>query len=107
MPGLEDLGKLLGAEPTPTKKDDRKRGYDGQVIVLKVRVEKRRGKPVTIAWGFQSRPAELQALLATCKKTLGAGGQVTDNALELQGDHAIRLRELLIAEGYKVPGGAK
>jgi len=103
MPGLEDLGKMLGVEPTPKDKDNRKRGYDGQVMVLKVRIEKRRGKPVTIVWGFQSKPRELDDLLALCKKTLGAGGQVTDNAIELQGDHLVRVKEILKGAGYAVP----
>ncbi|MCO6465766.1 MAG: translation initiation factor [Bradyrhizobiaceae bacterium] len=102
MPGLEDLAKLLGTEPSEAPKQSKKTGYDGKVVVLKVRVEQRRGKTVTIAWGFQSKPAELNALLAACKKKLGAGGQVTDNALELQGDHKERLREFLKAEGYAI-----
>ncbi len=107
MPGLEDLGKLLGMEQPEQKPDSRKRGYDGRVVVLKVRVEKRRGKPITIVWGFQSTPQELADVLATCKKTLGAGGQVTDNALELQGDHVVRVKEILADAGFKVQGGSK
>jgi translation initiation factor 1 (eIF-1/SUI1) len=98
MPGLEDLASLLGMEPQ--KKDNQQKGYDGSAIRLKVRVEKRRGKPVTIVWGFQSRPRELDGLLGLCKKKLGAGGQVVDNTLELQGDHVQRVREVLVNEGY-------
>lgn len=102
MPGLEDLGKLLGSEPHNEQKQSKKLGYDGKPVVLKVRAEKRRGKQITIAWGFQGKPKELDELLAVCKRTLGAGGQVTDNALELQGDHVLRLREILKAQGYAV-----
>ncbi len=102
-PGLEDLGALMGMEPKkPT--DNKKRGYDGNVVVVKVRTEKRRGKLVTIAWGFESKPKELDALLATCKKTLGTGGQVVDNSLEIQGDHVERMKQLLKSEGWAVHG---
>jgi len=75
-------------------------GYDGLPYRIRVRVEKRRGKPITIVWGFQSNPKELDRLLALCKKQLGAGGQVTDNALELQGDHIQRIKDILISQGY-------
>lgn len=100
MPGLDDLASLLGMEQPG--KDNKKQGYDGSTFRLKIRVEKRRGKPVTIVWGFQSKPEELDRLLAVCKKNLGAGGMVTDNALELQGDHLQRVREILVKEGYVV-----
>ncbi len=102
MPGLEDLAELLGASNPEVNKPQKKRGYDGNVVVLKVREEKRRGKVVTIAWGFQSTPDELDKLLALCKRTLGAGGQVTDNAIELQGAHVDRLKALLRDAGYAV-----
>lgn len=102
MPGLEDLGKLLGTESPSKPADKRKRGYGGQLVVLKVRTEKRRGKIVTIVWGFESSPRELDDVLTACKKTLGAGGQVTDNALELQGDHVQRVKDVLRNAGYTV-----
>lgn len=67
---------------------------------IKVRSEKRRGKLITIAQGFQSRPAELQRLLQLAKAKFGTGGQVTDNAFELQGDHVEKLKAMLDAERY-------
>lgn len=102
MPGLEDLKALLGQPSTPdtTKKPRWHTGYDGNPMRIKVRIEKRRGKPVTIAQGFQTRPAELDRLLKLAKSKFGTGGQVTDNAFELQGDHAEKLTALLDAERY-------
>lgn len=104
MPGLQDLASLLGVpEPTSTDtKPEKRRGHDGQVLNLRVRVEKRRGKPVTIAWGFSTHPMELNRLLTLCKKTLGAGGQLVDQSIEMQGDHAERMKKLLQGEGYNV-----
>lgn len=106
MSGLKDLASLLGMpEPdknTPAGKvDDRRRGHDGKVLRLRVRVEKRRGKPISIAWGFFSHPMELNRLLSLFKKSLGAGGQLVDQTIEMQGDHIIRMCELLINEGYE------
>ena len=103
MPGLDDLASLLGMEQ-PKEPTDKKQGYDGSDIVLKVRTEKRRGKVLTIVGGFQSTPEELKELLGTLKKTLGTGGQVTDNALERQGDHRDRVIKALQKLGYKIKG---
>lgn len=107
MADLKDLASLLGMpEPDATKPsskpDDKRRGHDGQVLQLRVRVEKRRGKPVSIAWGFFSHPMELNRLLTLFKKTLGAGGQLVDQTIEMQGDHAERMKKLLEAEGYRL-----
>lgn len=99
MAGLDDLASLLGMQPPEKKKDTKKRGFDGIVLRIRVRTEKRRGKLVTIAWGFGSSRG-LEDLLAKCKRTLGAGGQVVDYTLEIQGDHKTRMIELLKAEGY-------
>ncbi len=104
MPGLQDLASLLGVpEPdgqAPTS--EKRRGHDGHVLNLRVRVEKRRGKPVTIAWGFFSHPMELNRLLTLFKKALGAGGQLVDQTIEMQGDHAERMKKVLQGEGYNV-----
>lgn len=103
MPGLEDLGSLLGMPEKPKQDDQKKRvGHDGQTLQLRVRTEKRRGKIVTIAWGFFSHPMELNRLLTLFKKSLGAGGQLVDQTIEMQGDHVDRIKKILTDEGYKV-----
>jgi len=107
MADLKDLAALLGIpEPdkntSTAKANDKRRGHDGNVLRLRVRVEKRRGKPVSIAWGFFSHPMELNRLLTLFKKTLGAGGQLVDQTIEMQGDHVARMKNVLEEEGYKV-----
>ena len=109
MADLKDLAALLGIpEPdkntSTAKANDKRRGHDGNVLRLRVRVEKRRGKPVSIAWGFFSHPMELNRLLTLFKKTLGAGGQLVDQTIEMQGDHVARMKNVLEEEGYKVGG---
>lgn len=103
MPGLDELGSLLGMPEKPKHEDTKKRvGHDGQVLQLRVRTEKRRGKLITIVWGFFSHPMELNRLLTLFKKSLGAGGQLADQSIEMQGDHVDRIKRILIDEGYKV-----
>lgn len=103
MPGLDELGSLLGMLEKPKQDDTKKRvGHDGQVLQLRVRTEKRRGKLVTIVWGFFSHPMELNRLLTLFKKSLGAGGQIVDQSIEMQGDHIVRIKKILSDELYKV-----
>jgi len=100
MAGLEDLGSMLGMEPS--KKPEKRKGYDGNTIRLRVRTEKRRGKLLSIIWGFKSHPMEMNRLLTLLKKQLGAGGQIVDATIELQGDHVARVIDILSGEGYSI-----
>ena len=45
---------------------------------------------------------ELNRLLTLFKKSLGAGGQLADQSIEMQGDHVERIKKILSDEGYKV-----
>lgn len=67
----------------------------------------RKGKTVTVISGFQLKPESLAALAKQLKAQCGTGGTVKDNAIEIQGDHAQKLVELLMEKGYraKVSGG--
>jgi translation initiation factor 1 len=67
----------------------------------------RKGKTVTVISGFQSSPETLAKLLKQLKSQCGSGGTQKDNTLEIQGDHAQKLVQLLRQMGYgaKVSGG--
>lgn len=67
----------------------------------------RKGKTVTVISGFQATPETLTKLLKQLKTQCGTGGTVKDDTLEIQGDHAQKLVELLIQLGYKakISGG--
>ncbi|MEE6210173.1 translation initiation factor [Salarchaeum sp. III] len=70
---------------------------------LTVRVERRTyDKPVTIVEGFEDESVDLSALASELKSNLGAGGTVDDGAIEVQGDHADRVRDLLEERGFSV-----
>jgi translation initiation factor 1 len=61
----------------------------------------RAGKLVTVVRGLPLPPAELQALGKQLRAACGAGGTVKDGALEIQGDHAERIQQLLTQQGLR------
>ena len=67
----------------------------------------RKGKTVTVITGFQAKPETLTALLKQLKAQCGAGGTLKNNEVEIQGDHAQKLVQILSEMGYKakVSGG--
>lgn len=69
---------------------------------LSVRVERRRyDKPVTVVEGFDDS-VDLAELASTLKRRLAAGGTVDGDRIELQGDHADRLPDVLRDEGFRI-----
>ena len=67
----------------------------------------RKGKTVTVISGFQASPETLTNLAKKLKAQCGTGGTVKDGDIEIQGDHAQKLLQLLIEQGYKakISGG--
>ena len=65
-------------------------------------MEKRNGKPVTVAGVFYLSEEDEKALLTKIKKSLAVGGAAKDGKLEFQGEHRGRLREILKKEGFGV-----
>lgn len=75
-------------------------------IVARLRIEKagRKGKTVTVVEGLPKNRVFLKGVAQELKRGCGTGGTVTDDRVELQGDHRDRLRELLRAKGWLVKG---
>jgi len=71
---------------------------------VRLRLEKRRGKPVTVASGLVLPAAEMKELLRELKNLCGAGGTLKDGELEIQGDQRDVLRLHLEKKGYRVKG---
>jgi len=67
---------------------------------LHISKEKRRGKVVTIAKPFLLEKNDKRALLKRLKKSLGTGGTIKGNTLELQGDIPEKLRQELKGLNY-------
>ena len=60
----------------------------------------RGGKTVTLVRGLALDDAALSALGKRLRSACGTGGTAKDGVLEVQGDHALRVIELLEAEGF-------
>lgn len=78
---------------------------DQQTAVI--RIEKRKGgRKATVITGLTDAGNDLPALLKRLQADCGSGGTVKANEdlLEIQGDHAARVRQTLSALGYRVKG---
>ncbi len=73
--------------------------------VARLRLEKRRGKPVTVVAGLVLTTDDFKALLKALKARCGAGGTVKEQELEIQGDQRETVRAFLEDRGYRVKGG--
>lgn len=78
-----------------------------QKVRVQVSRRGRKGKTVTEVTGFETTSETLTALLKTLKGRCGAGGTVKENTIEVQGEHAQTVLEVLLKQGYaaKISGG--
>ena len=74
--------------------------------VLRMRIEKRNrgGKVVTVIDGFVGTQEDLKELGKWLKTRCGVGGSAKDGEILIQGDLRPKVKELLLADGYKVKG---
>jgi len=96
MTGLPDIPVAPPPVPVPAKVAPGR---------MHLRIEKsgRSGKTVTVVFGdgvLRFSPAERESFLKALKNTLGCGGAVAGETLELQGDVRERVSERLRALGH-------
>lgn len=100
-----EFGALANAAATERAKPDLPSSQQN----LKVQASRkgRKGKTVTVISGFQASAETLASLLKQLKTQCGAGGTAKENEIEIQGDHAPKLVQILAQLGYKakVSGG--
>lgn len=112
-PKCDDCGELLSAcKCSPHQKRAREEAREREAKRLppekqtaKVSVQKRKGgRQATVIEGLTAEANDLPALLKTLQAACGSGGTVKakEDLLELQGDHAARVRETLKELGYRV-----
>ncbi|APW96891.1 translation initiation factor [Halobiforma lacisalsi AJ5] len=76
---------------------------DASQQLLSIRTESRRyDKPVTIVEGFDLPKSDLKSIASDLKSSLGTGGTVGEDHIELQGDHRDRVPDLLREHGFDV-----
>lgn len=78
-----------------------------QNLRIQVSRKGRGGKTVSIVSGFQSKPDTLGDLAKKLKAQCGTGGAVKEDTIEIQGDHAQKLLQILTGLEYKakISGG--
>ena len=79
-------------------------GEDRVAPLARLRLEQRRGKPVTVASLEGLDETRLRTLGKELKTLCGVGGTVKTGVLELQGDHRETLRRVLGERGVRVKG---
>jgi len=68
---------------------------------IKVSTERRRfGKLMTVVKGIEDKDIDIRKIAKELKSELACGGTVKENAIELQGNHAKKVKEKLIELGF-------
>jgi len=62
---------------------------------------KRFGKVVTVIEGIDDKNFDVKSLLKKLKRKLACGGTYKEKRIELQGNHVLKVKKLLIEEGFK------
>jgi len=73
-----------------------------QTIFLHRESKGRGGKPVTLLRGFALNEADLATLAKALKQSLGVGGTVKGNTVEIQSQERERITEALKKRGFRV-----
>ncbi len=84
---------VCGATPAPVEMGD-------GIVRVSRETKGRGGKAVTLVRGLALGAEELAAIGKRLRTAYGAGGTVKHGVLEVQGDHAERVIDLLKAEGW-------
>ena len=81
-----------------------KRGDEKGGPVVRIRLEKRRGKPLTVLACSGIDDERMRAWLRELKSACAAGGSIDGLELALQGDHRDRVRAFLATAGVRTRG---
>lgn len=73
-------------------------------MAIRITLDKkgRRGKTVTVISNIQHNPQVIENLAKELKQLCGAGGTWYQKTIEVQGDHAAKIRNYLTQKGFDV-----
>jgi translation initiation factor 1 len=71
---------------------------------VRLRIEKRRGKPVTVGASSGIAEARLRDIVRELKDACAAGGTLSGRDFEIQGDQREKVRGILERSGIRVKG---
>jgi len=63
-------------------------------------IKRKFGKKVTIVEGIDEKQLDLKGLTKTLKSKLACGGTTKEGRIELQGDHKVRVKDVLVEMGF-------
>ncbi|MCC8107970.1 MAG: translation initiation factor [Planctomycetes bacterium] len=90
-------------EPAGGGRDETVRSLPDDKQSAVVRLEKRaKGKVVTAVSKFVLSDGDRKAVAAALRKHCGTGGSDQDGCIEVQGDHAEKVRAFLEKKGWRV-----
>jgi len=97
-----DTSQLREGVDAPPQKGTRKKGR----VTLHRETAHRGGKTVIIVRDFESfiSAGEIEKLGSSLRKACGCGGTVKNRDIEIQGEHAEKIRTFLRTEGFQVAG---
>ena len=99
----DKLGTLLLEDFKPEhapEANETKIRYENQL--LRIELDKRKGKPATLVTEFQGTDDELKELAKVLKNKCAAGGSQRDGEILIQGDFRVKVAEILQNMGFKV-----
>ena len=104
---LEKVKILWSDDPNVALNEEEKQAIESvnpTEITLKIGLEKnkRGGKTVSIVFNFPHNPDYFEKLAKELKKKCGTGGSFKDDTIEIQGDHRLKLKDILEQKGFKV-----
>ncbi len=102
---LQIDGLPLGAEAAAGARAGAERRALGRVV-LRRETAHRGGKTVIVIYDFAPAISteSIEELARKLRQACGCGGAIRQRTIEIQGNHAARLRTLLEAEGFRVAG---
>ena len=72
-----------------------------QKLIIRLETKQRGGKKATMVAGFVGKNDDLETLAKQLKNHCGTGGSVIEGGILIQGEQIKKVKEFLIAKGYK------